>query len=119
MAYAITVCTPAGAQKNGCYHQILEELYHLKSATLRDFIIIRTFFFAMCAAIALFVHGFILMTYRSRSKMVAVDQILEELCPLNRKNFTVFHTFSAMCAAIYCIETFYMACISMTYRSSL
>jgi hypothetical protein len=41
-------------------------------------------FFPLCAQLLHwnFVHGFICMTYRSSSKMVAIAQFLEELCPL-------------------------------------
>jgi hypothetical protein len=54
-------------------------------------------FSAMCAAISLkyFVHGFVSMTYRSSSKMVAIDQFLDD-APLNLvilRDFTVFRTF--------------------------
>jgi hypothetical protein len=57
-----------------------------------------------------FVHGFISMTYRSSLKMVATDQLLEELCPLNLailRGFTVFRTFLRNVSS-FCIETLYM-----------
>jgi hypothetical protein len=50
-----------------------------------------------------FVHGFISMTYRSSSKMVAIDQFVEELCPLDLailRDFTVFLTFFPQCVQL-------------------
>jgi hypothetical protein len=41
------------------------------------------------------------MTYRSSSKMVAIDQFLEELCPLTY--FTVFRTFFSLLTDIHFI----------------
>jgi hypothetical protein len=60
-------------------------------------------FFPLCAQLLHwnFVHGFITMTYRSSSKMVAIDQYLEELCPL--RDFTVFQTFFSLLTDIYLI----------------
>jgi hypothetical protein len=63
------------------------------------------------------------ITYRSSSKMVAIDQFLEELCPLNLTilmDFIVFLTFFPNVCS-YCIEILYMALpgISITFRSSL
>jgi hypothetical protein len=58
-----------------------------------------------------FVHGFISMTYRSSSKMVTIDRLLEELCLLNftiLRGFRVFRTFIGNVCS-YSIETLYMA----------
>jgi hypothetical protein len=93
--------------------QFLEEL-----CPLRDFTVFRTFFslltdihliiFPLCAQLLHwnFVHSFISMTYRSSSKVVAIDQFLEELCPL--RDFTVFRAFF-LSAYIYSFDIWYIA----------
>jgi hypothetical protein len=65
-------------------------------------------FFPLCVQLLHwnFVHGFICMTYRSSSKMVAIDQFLGELCPL--RNFTVFRTFF-LSAYWYSFDIWYIA----------
>jgi hypothetical protein len=58
----------------------------------------------MCAAIALKFCTwlkFIAMTYRSSSKMIAINQFLEELCPLNK--LSVFRTFISLLTDIHLI----------------
>jgi hypothetical protein len=52
------------------------------------------------------VHGFISVTYRSSSKMVAIDQFLDDLCPMNfaiLRHFTVFLTFFSLLTDILLI----------------
>jgi hypothetical protein len=48
-----------------------------------------------------FLHSFISMPHRSILKMVAIDQYLEELCPL--RDFTVFRTFFSLLIDIHLI----------------
>jgi hypothetical protein len=65
-------------------------------------------FFPLCAQLLdwNFVHGFIPMTYRSSSKMVAIDQFLDELCPL--RDVTLFRTFF-LSAYRYSFHIWYIA----------
>jgi hypothetical protein len=58
-----------------------------------------------------FVSGFISRTYRSSSKMVAIDQLLEELCSINLPIFEGFYSFTNFFRNVssYCIETLYVA----------
>jgi hypothetical protein len=79
--------------KDGCYWPIFGRAMPLELSHLIDFTVFPGFF-PQCVQLLHwnFVHGFISMTYRSASKMVANDQYLEELCPLERSHFKGFYS---------------------------
>jgi hypothetical protein len=98
--------------KDGCYRPIFGRVMPLEISHFNGFYSFPDLFLQCLQLLHWnFVHGFISMTYRSSSKMDAIDQSLKELCPLNLailRDFAVFRTFFRNVYS-YCIETFFVA----------
>jgi hypothetical protein len=70
--------------EDGSYRPIFGRVMSLELSHFKGFYSFPDFF-PVCVKLLNwnFVHGFMPITYKSSSKMVAIDQFLEELCPLN------------------------------------
>jgi hypothetical protein len=72
-----------------------------------------------------FIHGFISMTYRSSSKMVAINQFFGRVMPILRDftvymplNFTAFGTFFPQCVQLLHLK-FVQAFVSIRFKINL